>query len=242
MPACKDCKWFNSKKITCDLAPDSVDKPHETLSENKAALRACRTGIIYKYMGDMKGGVLEVGHGMQSLRGYFAPRKDSTWYGVDPRWPDNLDRFHYGASVHDMPFNDDFFDWVIGFETMEHWGEGKLKLKMEDCIKEIHRVMKPKAKLLLTAPFYVHGTDDFFYGRCDEIKRYFEEGGAARWSEVCFEEWRKEYEPLQPLFAWEPRWQRGSYREVSKVRARYLVDLIGDKPSSWKLEILATKA
>lgn len=238
MPACKDCKWIDTKKGTCKLAPSSEDRPYANISEHRAALRACRVGIVKKHQDNMGGRILEIGHGKQNLR-RFVSDVGGVWYGVDPRWPDNPEIRHYGASVHDMPFDIGFFDWAIGLETMEHWGEYGPPLKMGHCLKEIHRVLKPGGKLLLTAPFFVHGTDDFFYGRDDRVKRYFFH---QEWSDICFDEWRKDHEPLQPVYGWYPKWQRSTYKEESKRRAKKLVEKFGHEPSSWKLEIYATKA
>ncbi len=60
---------------------------------------------------------------------------------------------HSGEDVHfrvmeasDLPFEDDSFEMVVSFETIEHLDNPKL------FIQEIYRVLKPNGKLILSTP------------------------------------------------------------------------------------------
>jgi SAM-dependent methyltransferase len=56
-------------------------------------------------------------------------------------------RFVQG-SVTGMPFEDDVFDLVVSFETIEHLPHNAQK----EFLREMHRVLRPTGKLVLSAP------------------------------------------------------------------------------------------
>ena len=55
----------------------------------------------------------------------------------------------YNASVSSLPFKDDFFNIVSGFETYYFWPD------LPKDLKEIYRVLKPKGKLILVNEGYL---------------------------------------------------------------------------------------
>jgi len=55
----------------------------------------------------------------------------------------------YNASVSSLPFKDDFFNIVSGFEAYYFWPD------LPKDLKEIYRVLKPKGKLILVNEGYI---------------------------------------------------------------------------------------
>jgi len=154
---------------------------------------------------------------------------DSTWYGLDPRWRKNFPRGQniYSGCAGAMPFEDDMFDWVMSFSSIEHWGERGDTV--EGGLREVYRVLKPGGKMLIHVPLFWHGDKLFLLGSVDAIKRIFE---SFTWKMISFEEWRLEYEPL-PAY-------RGYLckRYLRRVIRRHL----GKKqPVTWTMEVYAEK-
>lgn len=102
--------------------------------------------------------VLDMGGKRKNKRGLFnldAVGAKVIYVNIDPKTePD------YCCDIKFVPFPENYFDFVILSEVIEHL-ESPL-----DVLKEIFRVLKPGGKLLLVAPFmfHVHG-DPFDYAR-----------------------------------------------------------------------------
>lgn len=109
--------------------------------------KICRPAVE-RFMRDLAAGkalngkVLELGAGERRLNESLFS-KDCTPYirtDLDPTLAERVD-------CTDMPFKDNELDGVICSEVLEH---------VPDCLKavdEIHRVLKPGGKLVLTVPF-----------------------------------------------------------------------------------------
>lgn len=94
---------------------------------------------------------------------------------------------HVQADVHRLPFRDETFDLVLCTEVLEHLHAP------DSALREMHRVLKPRGKLILTTPFAYaihYAPTDYWrytrYGlarmlegwRVDEIKESTSDGAA----------------------------------------------------------------
>ena len=216
MPTCLQCIYIDKENSRCSL---KCDKGGRSSSRN------CVYAIWKEEAPLCKGKVLEIGGGHWNLpRKNLRSRPDTTYFGVDPRWADNVTLGGYKGSAAHIPFEDNFFDRVLAFETMEHWGEGGEPAP--DGLKDIHRVLKPDCTVCITVPIHLHGTKEFVNGDIEKIKGYFENN---LWKNVRYEEWRKEYDPLPPSQNW-----RGKLAHFKKVSTQKV-------PSTWTLRINAEK-
>lgn len=160
--------------------------------------------------------VLEIGPGATRIMRRTTHWKGATWHGIDPVWQNNPNRQAWKGTAAHIPFVDAFFDWVVAFDTMEHWEEfGETPV---DGLKEIARVLKPCGELVVTVPIYLHGGFEFLSGDLQRIESYFL---TDSWEPVWFEEWRRCPSPLLDWRGWDPA--------VSEV--------IPAGSSSWLLEI-----
>ena len=220
MPACRDCSHFAIDR--CLLAGDltGLSRPERTKRES----RACMHAIFQKHLPDIKGKVLEIGYGVyKGVRKALRNKGDATWMGVDARWEGGTAEGQLTGSAAHIGLCNDSVDWVLAFETIEHWED--FGESIEEGLKEISRVLKPGGKLLVSAPIYQHGSPDFILGRWRNVVDAF----LPFFSKVRFEHWRANYEPLQPLEEW------------MHFNRKAMLKAFGKVPSMWKLEILATK-
>jgi SAM-dependent methyltransferase len=96
---------------------------------------------------ELKGKLMDFGCGSKPYQNLFTV---DSYTGVDVEQSGHnhrhskIDVFYNGTS---LPFENETFDSVFSSEVLEHVFEP------DDILQEINRVMKPEAKLLLTAPF-----------------------------------------------------------------------------------------
>ena len=97
--------------------------------------------------GAMKGRVLEIGNGHAPRRGRFKPpvAEVDSWTFLDlstERLPD------VQADLHALPFGSACFDTAVCLEVLEYVTDPKA------CLRELARVLKPGAALILSTPFH----------------------------------------------------------------------------------------
>jgi len=108
---------------------------------------------------EITGKTLDVGCGTKPYEKYF---NSSEYIGLEVENTINkeekkVDVFYKGDKI---PFTDKEFDSVISSQVLEH------VFNPQQFLSEINRVMKPKAKLLLTVPFiWDEHEQPFDYGR-----------------------------------------------------------------------------
>lgn len=104
---------------------------------------------IELYASELKGTMMDFGCGSKPYKALFNVQK---YIGVDfenpghPHLNEQIDVFYDGKKI---PFENEFFDAVFSSEVFEHI------FNLEKILKEINRVMKPGAKLLITCPFAI---------------------------------------------------------------------------------------
>lgn len=101
---------------------------------------------IQVYSQSLRGSLLDVGCGTKPYQSYFAVDR---YIGLDLDSEDSRSRgiadYFYDGSI--FPFLDETFDGILCNQVLEH------VFNPDQFLSEIHRVMKPGAKLLLTVPF-----------------------------------------------------------------------------------------
>lgn len=94
------------------------------------------------------GKVLDFGCGAKPYLGYFGHADEYTGLDIEhsghPHLNEHIDVFYDGKKI---PFADKSFDSVFSSEVFEH------VFNIEEVLPEIHRVLKPGGKMLLTCPF-----------------------------------------------------------------------------------------
>ena len=109
-----------------------------------------RTGLkngISFFADKMQGKMMDFGCGSKPYKVLF---NVDSYLGVDfeneghPHDNEQIDLYYDGKTI---PMPDDYFDSVLSSEVFEHI------FNLDEILKEIHRVMKPKGNLLITCPF-----------------------------------------------------------------------------------------
>ncbi len=102
---------------------------------------------IKQFAPQLSGKLLDFGCGSKPYKSLF---KVLEYIGLDyenvghPHANEQIDVFYDGKNI---PFPDKNFDSVLATEVFEH------VFYLEDTIKELHRVLKPNGKILITLPF-----------------------------------------------------------------------------------------
>jgi SAM-dependent methyltransferase len=103
---------------------------------------------ISKHAPSLTGRLMDFGCGSKPYKSLFGHVQE--YVGVDfhneghPHQNEQIDVFYDGKT---LPFSDGEFDAVLASEVFEHI------FNLEDMVREIHRVMKPGANILVTLPF-----------------------------------------------------------------------------------------
>ncbi len=124
-----------------------------------------RLNTLYKRV---YGRVLIVGAGKEPYKQLLKFADDIIVTDVG-EWHAGLDQI---ADVHALPYNDESFDYVLAIEVFEH------VRKPAQAAAEIHRVLKPGGKALVTIPFMfrIHADpDDYQRLTKDGLKILFED-------------------------------------------------------------------
>jgi SAM-dependent methyltransferase len=94
------------------------------------------------------GNILDFGCGSKPYAPYFAHADSYTGLDIEnpahPHLNEQIDVFYDGKNI---PFSDNSFDSVFSSEVFEH------VFNIDEVLTEIHRVLKPGGKLLITCPF-----------------------------------------------------------------------------------------
>ena len=194
MPTCRECSYFH---------PDSGCTAHKRAVEELARplppppLGSCMIPIIEGYLAQIKPcmRILDVGCGTHSAIRSHCQNIGAEYEGID------LSPAYFGTRVVatrienliDLSFPNEYFDIVIGNQTMEHWHESGCSLRWG--LYQCFRVCKPNGRVHLNVPIHFHGRREFLLGSTNKIERYFEEFSS------CFrcEPWGITSLPIRPL-------------------------------------------
>lgn len=130
----------NSKPVDKDFNPSIV---HPLYIIRKNVYR----GVV-RHAGKLKGKMMDFGCGSKPYQSLFTSVDE--YIGVDyageghSHENEQIDVFYDGKTI---PFPENTFDSVLASEVLEH------VFNLEEILKELHRVMKPGGKLLITIPF-----------------------------------------------------------------------------------------
>jgi len=122
--------------------------------------------------GHMHDCVLEIGNGRAGRRGQFRPpiEEAKAWIYLDLG---NEGQPHIQADIEYLPFKNALFDTVVCLEVLEYVSRPKRALT------EIHGVLKPGGKLILSTPFLHRADTEHDYWRFTEhgLRYMLEEAG-----------------------------------------------------------------
>lgn len=104
---------------------------------------------ILEHASSLSGIMMDFGCGSKPYKSLFNVEK---YIGVDyenpghPHLNEQIDVFYNGKTI---PFENNYFDSVFSSEVFEH------VFNLDEILKEINRVMKPGAVMLITCPFAI---------------------------------------------------------------------------------------
>ena len=129
---------------------------------------------IAKYIPLLKGRMMDFGCGSKPYQSLFTVEK---YVGVDynspghPHLNEEIDVYYDGKKI---PFENEYFDSVFTSEVFEHI------FNLDEIIKEINRVMKNEAVILMTCPFSIcehEIPNDYARYTSFALKYFFEKNG-----------------------------------------------------------------
>ena len=210
MPDCRDCDYFDGAGCTVNsrLAPDSVIP----------RLRWCVWAIMHEYCRMISAGtrVLEIGCGANTLIRNHCFAVGAQWEGVDTEshymgLPTVATRLE---SVERLSFPDQYFDFVIGTQTLEHWSE--YGCRPELGLWQCFRACKVGGLVLLNVPIHFHGSRIFVEGDIEQIRSLF----VPFTTDVSIEPWARDSSPMPPLQDIPLRFQKHEKPGVFQIDVR----------------------
>jgi 2-polyprenyl-3-methyl-5-hydroxy-6-metoxy-1,4-benzoquinol methylase len=212
MPECRVCDRFDADSELCTVVGASP-------------IRKCVIALLEQECPTYRGKVLEIGCGGWDFAKRLCESAGSEWFGIDAVLVDMAGRPTIATkqgTVDNIPYSDDYFDVVLGVQTLEHLEE--FGSDFFDGLEEIHRVLKPGGLLSLNFPIHFHGHPMFVRGDVDSIRSLFLK---SRWRIERLEPWRKDPAPLPEFRGW-----RGN---------EYVDAAVGSGRTSWIAQLHAVK-
>jgi SAM-dependent methyltransferase len=157
---------MQAKEISIEFNPNITYPAYLTRNRLLKTIQAHAT--------ELNGSLMDFGCGSKPYKSLFNVKE---YVGVDfenpghPHLNEQIDVFYNGRQ---LPFEDEHFDSVFSSEVFEHI------FNLNEVLKEINRVMKPSAKILITCPFAIcehEIPNDFARYSSYAIKYIFEQNG-----------------------------------------------------------------
>ncbi len=219
MPSCTDCKM--REVDTCSAHNIAINTLDRQLPP--PPLGACMIPIVEEYLTQIQPQmkVLDVGCGSWTRIKKYCEQVGAVYEGIDPQ------KIYIGKetvatrieNLAELSYEDNYFDLVIGNQTMEHWGENGCTILWG--LYQCFRVCKPNGKVMINVPIHFHGTKEFMLGDLMSIKSAFQ----IFTDQIQITEWGKPSNPLPNLYPYPGYW-------VLKNKPAYVLDIQGikDKP------------
>ncbi|MBD2339183.1 hypothetical protein H6G64_19620 [Calothrix sp. FACHB-156] len=201
MPICLDCRKFIDHNCSAYIQASQIlgrEIPPPPLG-------GCEIPIVENYLPFIQEGmkVLEIGCGSWSLIKDYCQTVGASYEGID-----SLVEYFGKKTVAtrienlaDLSFPNDFFDLVIGNQTMEHWAENGCTLKWG--LFQCFRTCKYSGRVLMNVPIHFHGTREFILGDLEKIRSLLTPFSAS----VAIENWGYPYAPIPSLFPHPGYWK-----------------------------------
>jgi SAM-dependent methyltransferase len=215
MPACAECRKMI--KGNCQAYIEAQTILGRPLPPPPPG--ACMIPIAENYLKLIKKSmrVLEIGCGSWEVIKNHCNNVGAIYEGIDTKTE------YFGKktiatrleNLQELSFPDNYFDLVIGIQTMEHWPEQNCSLRRG--LYQCFRVCKPYGKVLMNVPMHFHGAGLFVLGnskRVEKIYQYFS-------SQLHIEKWGFPSDPVPP-FIYSPSW-------IINKKAAYILDIQATK-------------
>jgi SAM-dependent methyltransferase len=201
MSKCSECRMLVDEQCS------AYTKATETLGRElpPPPLGACMIPIVEDYLSLIKQGmrVLDVGCGSWDVIKKHCESVGADYEGIDPQTE------YFGKktvatrieNLGELSFPENYFDLVIGNQTMEHWAENGCTLKWG--LFQCFRVCKPQGRVLMNVPIHFHGTRTFMLGDLKKLERLF----APFSGQVSFYKWGYPSNPILSVYPY-PRYSR----------------------------------
>ena len=127
---------------------------------------------VKSFLPAVRGKLLDAGCGESPYR-FLLPENKIDYFGIDIARADAFDCRRTDIALFDgkrIPFDDEFFDAVLCTEVLEHVEDP------QTFLSEIHRVLKPDGKALITIPWsarYHYIPHDYFRYTPSALKKLF---------------------------------------------------------------------
>lgn len=219
MAQCSDCHMLvDGHCLAAKLAQTELKRPLPP-----PPLGACVIPIVEDYLSFINGNmrVLDIGCGSWNKIKHHCEKVGAVYEGVD------VVAEYFGEksvatrieNLASLSFPDEYFDIVIGNQSMEHWAENGCTL--EWGLYQCFRVCKRGGRVLLNVPIHFHGTRIFMLGNIPAIESLFK--AFSNQTELIF--WGYPSDPLPSLFPWP------GYQPLQKKPAFVLdIQSIKDRP------------
>jgi ubiquinone/menaquinone biosynthesis C-methylase UbiE len=216
MPTCLECPSL----VNGECKAHSYAKKNFGRVIPAPPIGACTVQIVKNYTNQIKKGmrVLEVGCGTWSYLRDYCIEVGAYYEGIDTQSE------YYGKktiatrieNLSNLSYQDNYFDLVIGNQTIEHWAEFGCDTSWG--LYQCFRVCKINGMVMLNAPIHFHGVKCFLNGDFKYINKIF-----SRFSNsVVIEKWGAEHYPLDKFITYK------DYSKLNKSHA-YIIDIQATK-------------
>lgn len=230
--------------VSCRCCPKHRSFPPRCVVDIGSRLRSCVIASIeYNFRNVNEKNILEIGCGENSFAQKIIELSGGKWLGLDPRAGSrgNSSVRSIAGEVHHIPCRDNYFDIVMGIQTIEHWPRNhSLESASEygNALSEIWRVLKPGGSIYFDAPIFLHGAPEFIKGDIDGIRRFFSH---QPWVNLKITSWgkarglfmRKKIACRKERVRW-PEIFHHDEQILGELRGKstYIISIISDKPVS----------